>query len=53
MDIQLRQEWSKEGQNVAEMCPKKGNRQILYMYGKKNKKKKKTFEKYKEDISSS
>ena len=43
MDIQLRQEWSKEGQNMAEICPKEGKRQILYMYGKKNKKNKKNY----------
>ena len=43
MDIQLRQEWSKEGRNLAEMCPKRGNRQILYMYGKKNKNKNKNY----------
>ena len=43
MDIQLRQEWSKEGQNMSEICPKEGKRQILYMYGKKNKKNKKNY----------
>ena len=31
------------GINLAEMCPKKGSRQILYMYGKKNKNKKKNY----------
>jgi len=25
-DIQLRQEWSKEGEDMAEMCPKKGKK---------------------------
>ena len=28
---------------MAEICPKKGKRQILYMYGKKNKKNKKNY----------
>ena len=43
MDIQLRQEWSKEGENMAEMCLKYGRRQILYMQLKKNKNKKKNY----------
>ena len=39
MGIQLRQEWSKEGRNVATLCPKKGNDRLCICMVKKIKKK--------------